>query len=114
MRQFLLVALLLLVPGAQAQNEPMVRIGLDQNASTVTLRSANPFSVQQYKTHSATFTTALALGSDTATGAIKKADLQRRMIIALEGDVLLVMSPGAKVRIESPGASIQIESRAYR
>ena len=114
MRQYLLVALLVLVPGAQAQNEPMVRIGLDQNASTVTLRSANPFSVQQYKTRSATFTTALALGSDTTTGAVKKSDLQRRMIVALEGDVLLVMSPGAKVRIEPPGASIQIESRAYR
>jgi stage II sporulation protein D len=114
MRRCLLVALLLLVPGAQAQNEPMVRIGLDQNASTVTLRAANPFSVQQYKTRSATFTTALALGPDTAAGAVKKSDLQRRMIVALDGDVLLVMPPGAKVRIEPPGASIQIESRAYR
>jgi stage II sporulation protein D len=114
MRQFLLITLLLLVPEAQAQNEPLVRIGLDQNASTVTLRSAKPFSVQQYKTRSATFTTALALGSGTTTGAVKKSDLQRRMIVALEGDVLLVMSPGAKVRIEPPGASIEIESRAYR
>ncbi len=114
MRPYLLVALLVLVPGAQAQNEPTVRIGLDQNASTVTLRSVNPFRIQQYTTRSATFTTALALGSDTTTGAVKKSDLQRRMIVALEGDVLLVVSPGAKVRIEPPGSSIQIESRAYR
>src|SRR6202163_1472499 len=114
MREFLIVALLLLMPGAQAQNEPIVRIGLNQNASTVTLRSANPFSVQQHRTRSATFTTALALGSGTATGALKKSDLQRRMIVDLEGDVLLVMSPGTKARIEPPGASIEIESRSYR
>src|SRR6202163_3775380 len=112
MRQFLIGALLLLMSGAQAQNEPIVRIGLNQNASTVTLRSANPFTVQQHQTRSATFTTALALGS--ATGALKKSDLQRRLIVELEGDVLLVMSPGTKTRIEPPGGSIEIESRSYR
>src|ERR1700730_13095932 len=99
MRQLLIVAVLLLLPGAQAQNEPVVRIGLNQNASTVTLRSANPFSVEQHESHSATFTTALALGSGTTTGALKKSDLQRRLIVELDGDVLLVMSPGTKARI---------------
>src|ERR1700731_2909338 len=114
MRQFLVVALLLLTPGARAQNEPIVRIGLDQNASTVTLRSADPFSVQYHKTRSATFTTALALGSGTTTGALNKSELQRRMIVELEGDVLLVMRPGTKARIEPSGAAIEIEGRTYR
>src|SRR6185369_10535991 len=99
MRQFLVVALLLLLPAAQAQNEPVVRIGLNQNAQTVTLRSANPFSVQQYKTRSATFTMALALGSATPTGALTRSDLQRRLIAELDGDVVLVMPPVAKARI---------------
>jgi peptidoglycan hydrolase-like amidase len=79
----------------------------------VTLRSANPFSVQQHKTRSATFTMAVALGS-TPTGALTKSDLQRRMIAELDGDVVLVMSPGAKARIEPSGAPIALESRTYR
>jgi peptidoglycan hydrolase-like amidase len=115
MRQFLVVvALLLLMPGARAQIEPTVRIGLDQNASTVTIRSANPFSVQQHRTRSATFTTALALDSGATTGTLKKSTLQRRMIVELEGDVLLVMSPGTRARIEPSGASIEIGGRTYR
>jgi stage II sporulation protein D len=114
MRQLLIVALLLQVPGARAQDEPIVRIGLDQNASMVTLRSASPFSVLQHQTRSATFTTALALGSDTTTGAVKKSTLQRRVIVELEDDVLLVMSPGTKARIEPSGASIAIGGRTYR
>jgi peptidoglycan hydrolase-like amidase len=114
MRQWVIVALLLQVPGARAQDEPIVRIGLDQNASTVTVRSANPFSVLQHQTRSATFTTALALGSDTSTGAVKKSTLQRRMIVELEDDVLLVMSPGTKARIEPSGTSIAIGGRTYR
>ena len=39
MRQFLIIVLLLLMPGVQAQDEPIVRIGLNRNAQTVTLRS---------------------------------------------------------------------------
>jgi peptidoglycan hydrolase-like amidase len=114
MRQLLIVALLLQMPGAQAQNEPIVRIGLNQNASTVTVRSASPFNVQQYRTRSATFTAALALGSGDSSGAVKKSDLQRRMIIELDGDVVLVMPPGTKARIDPPAASIEIEGRTYR
>jgi peptidoglycan hydrolase-like amidase len=115
MRQFLIVVLLLLLmPGARAQDEPIVRIGLNQNAQTVTLRSANPFSFLQHKTRSATFTMALALGSGAPAGALKKSDLQRRLIVELEGDVLLVMPPGTKARIVPSGAPIEIEGRPYR
>jgi stage II sporulation protein D len=114
MRQLLIVVLLLLMPGAQAQDDPIVRIGLNQNAQTVTLRSANPFSVQQHKTRAATFTMALTLGSGVPAGAIKKSDLQRRLIVELEGSVVLVLLPGTKARIEPSGAPIEIESRTYR
>ena len=58
MRKLLIAVLFLLTTGAQAQNEPIVRIGLSQNAATVTIRSASAFSVQQYRTRSATVTAA--------------------------------------------------------
>ena len=114
MRQFLIVALLLLMPGARAQNEPIVRIGLNQNASTVTLRSTSPFSVQQRRTRSATFSTVLALGSGATTRTLNKADLQYRMVAELDAGALLVLPPGAKIRIEPSGAPIEMENRSYR
>ena len=80
----------------------------------MTFRSANPFIVQQHKTRSATFTAALALGSRPTAGALKKSDLQRRIIVELEGGVLLVMPPGTKVRIEPSAALIEREIRTYR
>src|ERR1700722_18475670 len=114
MRQLFVVALLLLTPAAQEQQEPLVRIGLNQNAATVTLRSASPFTVQQHQTRSATFTTALSLRSGTEGGVLKTSDLQRRVIVELDGDVLLVIPPATRVRIEPSGASIAIEGRTYR
>ena len=76
MRQLLIVALLLLLPAGQAQPEPTVRIGLNQNAATVTVRSAVPFRVQQHSTRSATFASVLALDPAAASGTLKKSDLQ--------------------------------------
>src|SRR5437016_4966332 len=43
------------------QADPVVRIGLNQNASTVTIRSAQAFQVEQNTTRTAKFTAALAL-----------------------------------------------------
>ena len=61
MRKFIIAALLLIIPGAQAQNEPTVRIGLNQNAAAVSLRAANAFTIQQNRTRTAKFTMLLAL-----------------------------------------------------
>ena len=63
MRYSLIPVLLLLMTGAQAQNEPMVRIGLNQNAATVTIRSTTAFNVQQYRTRSATVTAVLCMAN---------------------------------------------------
>lgn len=113
MRQILLAALLLLT-GAQAPvTEPTVRIGLNQNAATVTIRSASAFTVEQRTTRSAAFSSVLAL-DPAATGPLKKAELQYRTTVELDGDVVLVMAPGAHVRIEPAGAPLEIADRAYR
>ena len=114
MRQFVLAALLLLSWRAQPpQAEPIVRIGLTQNAATVTVRSASPFTVEQHATRSATFSSVLAL--DPAAGAsLKKADLQYRITVALDDDTMLVLPPGARARIEPPSSPLEIDTRAYR
>jgi len=114
MRRFLIAVLLLLMTGAQAQNEPIVRIGLNQNAATVTIRSANAFSVQQHRTRSAKVTAVLTLGTGAAAATLKKSDLQYRMVVELDGGVVLALSPGTKVRAAAPGAPLTIENRTYR
>jgi peptidoglycan hydrolase-like amidase len=113
MRQILLVSLLFLAIAPQAATEPAVRIGLSQNASTVTVRSASAFTVEQRTTRSAAFSTVLALDPE-ATGSLKKSDLQYRTTVELDGDVILVMPPGAHVRIAPAGAPLEIGTAAYR
>ena len=113
MRQLVLAALVLLTGALQPQKEPTVRIGLTQNAASVIVRSASAFTVEQRTTRSATFASVLALDPAT-TGSLKKADLRYRMTVELDGDVLLVLPPGARVRIEPPGAPLEIDTRAYR
>jgi peptidoglycan hydrolase-like amidase len=113
MRKFI-IAVLLLVSGAQAQNEPVVRIGLNQNASTVTLRSANAFTIQQNRTRSAKFTMILSVDSTPASRALTRADLQYRALLELDGGRILVLPKATKIRVEPAGAVIEIENRSYR
>lgn len=98
---------------AQPQLEPTVRIGLHQNAATVTIRSASAFTIQQRPTRSATFASVLAL-DPSASGPLARADLKYRMTVEIDGDVVLALAPGTHVRIEPAGALLEIENRAYR
>src|SRR3954469_3609081 len=113
MRQVVIALLLLLTAATQPPTEPTVRIGLNQNASTVTVRSAMPFTVEQRTTRVATFTTALAL-DPAVSGTLKKSDLQYRVTAELDGETLVVFAPGARARIEPAGAPLEIETRGYR
>src|SRR6476646_5047656 len=113
MRQILFASLLLLAVAPQPATEPAVRIGLNQNASTVTIRSASAFTVEQRTTRSATFSTVLAL-DPAAGGSLKKSDLQYRTTIELDGEIILVMPSGAHVRIAPAGAPLEIGTAAYR
>ncbi|PYS18261.1 MAG: hypothetical protein DMG11_33720 [Acidobacteria bacterium] len=98
----------------RSQTVPVVRIGLNQNASTITLRSATAFTVQQTRTRTAKFTPALAI-DPTATGrTVDKADLQYRMVVELDSGKLVILPIKMKVRIEPTGTPIEIENRTYR
>src|SRR4051812_11716009 len=100
----LLAALLLLMAGAQAPRELVVRIGLNQDASTVTLRSDNPFTVQQTRTRTAKFTMILSLDADAANRALSHADLRYRTLVELDGGKVLALPTTTKVRIDPAGA----------
>jgi len=114
MRQFVIAILLLLTRGTQTPTEPVVRIGLDRNASTVTIRSAAPFTVEQRSTRTATFTTTLAVDpAAAAAGPLKKADLQYRVTIELDDQSILVLPPGGRARVEPGGALLEVDTRAY-
>src|SRR6185295_8848884 len=110
----LLPALLLLIAGAQAPTQPVVRIGLTQNASTVMLRSDKAFTVQQIRTSSAKFTMILSVDAKVANRALSHADLRYRTLVELDGGRLLVLPTTTKVRIEPAGALIEIDKRRYR
>jgi stage II sporulation protein D len=113
MRQGFLAGLLLLMSIApQPATEPVVRIGLTQNAGTMTIKSAAPFTISQRTTKSAAFASVLAIDPN-ATGPIAKTDLRYRVTVELDGGVVVVMAPGARVRIEPPGSPLEIEGRAY-
>jgi peptidoglycan hydrolase-like amidase len=113
MRQCLIAGLLVLAAAGQPATEPTVRVGLTQNASSVTLKSESAFTVDTRVTRSATFTNVLAL-DPAAAGSLKKSDLQYRVVVELDGDTMLVLPPGAHARVEAGGAPLEIDTRAYR
>ena len=114
MRQALIALVCLLASAAQPSTEPVVRIGLNQNATTVTVRSDQAFTVNQHPTRSAAFSSVLALDAAAAGQLLEKSDLQYRVSVEIDGGRVLVMPAGAHVRIEPAGAPLEIDSRAYR
>jgi stage II sporulation protein D len=114
MRQLALAVVVLAVAATrQAITEPIVRIGLTQNAATVAIKSGTPFTIEQRPTHSASFAQVLAL-DPAKTGALGASDLQYRTTVQLEDGTVLVMAPGARVRIEAPPEWLEMDGRAYR
>ena len=114
MRQILLGVLLLLISARQQPPvEPMVRIGLNQNAAAVTVRSAEAFTVAGRMTRSATFAAVLAVDLNPGA-AIAAADLQYRITMKLDDGRTVVMPADGRVRIEPPATPLEIETRAYR
>jgi peptidoglycan hydrolase-like amidase len=100
------------------QTEPSVRIGLDQNASTVTVRSSEEFAVQEQSTRSARFTVALAVGESASASVLRRESLTYRTVVELDGGRVLVLPVTGRVRIRLPesvrAARLQIGDRAYR
>lgn len=113
MRHLAFGALLLIFAAQPSPREPIVRIGLNQNAATVTIRSANAFTVEQRATRTATFASVLALDPN-ATGTLAKADLRYRITAELDGGAVVILPAGARARIEPVASPLEIEARAYR
>ena len=113
----LLVAALLLLPALQ-QPEPTVRIGLGQNAATVTVRSSEEFRVQGQATRTAKFSPVLGV-NDAADGAVINRDqLRYRMTVELDNNRVVVLPLSTHVRIQpagrQPTARLQVNDRTYR
>jgi peptidoglycan hydrolase-like amidase len=114
-RKFFLLAILVL-PVLQ-QSEPTVRIGLDQNAATLTIRSTEEFRVQGQAARSAKFSTVLTLPDSAEGVAVRKDQVRYRMAVELDGDRYVVVPLNTKIRIQPPTARtarLQVEDRTYR
>lgn len=105
----------LLVSLVSVQSEPSIRIGLSQNAGSVTIRSSEPFTIQQQSTRSAKFSTVLALDDSMLSRVIGKEDLRYRMVVELDGGRILALPVNTHVRVPPPAtARLQVDERTYR
>ena len=115
MRKRLILALLL-IAGAlyerpvRSQTAPTVRIGLAQNAATVSVRAAGPFTIQQNRTRTAKFSMVLAL-DPAASGVLTPANLQYRTVVELDGGKLIVLPKSARTTIDAGTVPIEFENR---
>jgi peptidoglycan hydrolase-like amidase len=118
-------ALLLIVPQAPSPSprpslpsEPIVRIGLDQDAARVTVRSTTAFEVAGRSTRSAIFSNVPALPTASGSVELRQADLSYRMLIQLDDARVVAPPPATRVRITPPAADrsarIQVGDRTYR
>jgi stage II sporulation protein D len=120
MRKRIAVALLLTVGAlyerpARSQTASTVRIGLAQNAATVSIRSSTTFTIQQNPTRTAKFSMILAVDPAITSRLITKTDLQYRAIVEIDGGKIVVLPKAAKVRVDPAGsAPIEVENRSYR
>ena len=114
MRALVFVLLMLSAPAMrQPAAEPIVRIGLTQNAASVTIRSAQPFPIEGRVTRSAAFAMTMAIDPNRS-GVVAASDLQYRLTVALDDGTVVALPSGGRVRIEPPAAPLEIDTRAYR
>src|SRR2546422_8631485 len=118
MRTRFVLALLLTVGAlyersARSQTVPTVRIGLTQSATTVTLRAANAFTIQQNRTRTAKFMMVLAI-DPAATGTLTSTNLQYRTLVEVDGGRLIALPRGSKTQIDAGAAPIEFDNRTYR
>jgi stage II sporulation protein D len=119
MRKRRLVVGCLLIAGAlwerpvRSQTAPTVRIGISQNAASVTIRSTVPFSIQQNRTRSAKFTNVLTLDPAVAR-TLTRSDLRYRTLVELDNGKLIVLPQGARTSIDAGGVPIEFDNRTYR
>src|SRR5262245_15693568 len=99
----LVTAVALYGPPARSQTVPIVRVGLTQNATTVSLRSSEDFIIQQTRTRTAKFSMILSVDSSISNGALTRNDLQYRALVEIDGGKILVIPKTETIRIEPKG-----------
>ena len=120
MRKPVLLAILITVaalygPPARSQTIPKIRIGLTQNAATVSVRSADDFTIQQNRTRTAKFSMILSVDSTVSNRTLTRNDLQYRALVEIDGGKILVLPKTERIRVEPKGNSpIEVDSRRYR
>src|SRR5262245_6147636 len=98
---------------AQSQSASTVRIGLTQSASSVTIRGASAFTIQQNRTRTAKFTSVLAL-DPAASGTLTNSNLQYRTLVELDGGKLIALPRGVRTQIEPSSGTLEFDNRTYR
>jgi peptidoglycan hydrolase-like amidase len=105
----------LLVSFVSVQSEPTIRIGLSQNAGTITVRSTEAFSIQQQSTRSAKFTSVLAIDDSVLSQVLSKNELRYRMVVELDGGRYIALPLNTHIRVPPPAAArLQVDDRSYR
>jgi stage II sporulation protein D len=94
-------------------SEPVVRIGLNQDAATVTVRSDQPFTIERQRTRTAKMSIALAVAGNPA-GPVAKANLEYRAIVELDDGRVLVLPQSSKIRLTPGPARLETGGRTYR
>ena len=115
MRRVLCIAASLLawvVPVRTQPVDPTVRIGLNSSAPTVTIRSSQPFAVEQNRTRSAKFTSIMVM--ESSAKVLTKDQVQYRMLVEIDGNKLIVLPMTSNIRMDVPGARIEFDGRTYR
>ena len=102
----------LLLSQVSFQQEPIVRIGIQQNVSDFTLRSAEPFMLEGVRTRRAKFSIVITL--DGAEGTYSRSDLQPRMAIEINPETIMIRALDSEVRATPGRAPLEVEGRKYR
>jgi peptidoglycan hydrolase-like amidase len=100
---------------ARSQTAPTVRIGLTQNAATVSIRSAEDFTIQQNRTRTARFSMVLTVDPSASNRVLTRNDLQYRGLVEIDAGKILVLSSATRIRIEPKNSAlIEFDNKLYR
>jgi stage II sporulation protein D len=112
---FLVTVVALYNHSARSQAFPRVRIGLTQNAPTVSLRSSEEFTIQESRTRTAKLSAILSVDSSISSRPLTRSDLKYRTLVEIDGGKILVIPNTEKIRIEPAGNGfIEVDNRTYR
>lgn len=112
LRRFRLVVGFLLISQISFPSEPIVRIGIGRNLSSLTVSSAEPFAVEGNLVRSARFFPAITLPESEEV--VSRDALETRMVIDLGEDRLLLRAMDSRIRLDPGEARLAFDGRRWR